>query len=457
MNRLTLCVALAAALGMGASLAHADSFTYHGTMQDSGQPANGTFDLQLTLFSAQSGGSRLAGPVTLYGVQVHDGAFNTTVDFGQSLAASTQGWVDVQVKPTGGSNFVALDNRSPVAPEGGCPGSWTLDGNVGIPLGSYLGTADANTVYIEANAGTVAFFNPNGSTGISYPYSTLGAYSTGIGFNGGTNYDGSTVIGGYNDVFGNSVHDSNTNQFIVTAEHGVGINTSLAADGFALRDELTIMPSPSLPGTNADFAMLGGGGFSYAGFDTYVQPNGYYGMSGLFFDGTTLFYDPILYINYIHGASSYGIWQLNGAGSAGAFNVGHDASSGNGAYLSNSGVWTNASSRTFKEAFAAIDPVEVLHKLVAIPVQTWFYKGNHDDGQHMGPIAEDFAATFGLGSNEKYIGTVDESGVALAAIQGLNKKVETENATLKQENAELRGKLDAIAARLEKLEAPKGE
>jgi hypothetical protein len=164
-----------------------------------------------------------------------------------------------------------------------------------------------------------------------------------------------------------------------------------------------------------------------------------------------------LFINYIHGASSYGIWQLNGAGSPGAFNVGHDASSGNGAYLSNSGVWTNASSRTFKDAFAAIDPVEVLHKLVSIPVQTWFYKDNHSDGLHMGPIAEDFAATFGLGSNEKYIGTVDESGVALAAIQGLNKKVETENATLKQQNAELRGKLDAIVARLEKLEAPKGE
>ena len=42
MNRLTLCAALAAALGMGMSAAHADTFTYHGTLQDSGQKADGT-------------------------------------------------------------------------------------------------------------------------------------------------------------------------------------------------------------------------------------------------------------------------------------------------------------------------------------------------------------------------------------------------------------------------------
>jgi hypothetical protein len=115
--------------------------------------------------------------------------------------------------------------------------------------------------------------------------------------------------------------------------------------------------------------------------------------------------------------------------------------------------------------------VTVLQKLVALPVKAWFYKGDHDEGQHMGPVAEDFAETFGLGNNEKYISTVDESGVALAAIQGLNKKVETENkkvetenAVLKQQNAELQGtlasvmaRLESVMARLDKLESPTGE
>ena len=70
----------------------------------------------------------------------------------------------------------------------------------------------------------------------------------------------------------------------------------------------------------------------------------------------------------------------------------------------------------------------------------------------MGPFAEDFAQHFGLGTDEKHIATVDESGVAFAAIQGLNHKVESENAELRQQNASLQNRLDRVTARLDKLE-----
>ena len=70
----------------------------------------------------------------------------------------------------------------------------------------------------------------------------------------------------------------------------------------------------------------------------------------------------------------------------------------------------------------------------------------------MGPFAEDFAQSFGLGQDEKHITTVDESGVAFAAIQGLNRKVENENADLRQQNAALQSRLDRVNARLDKLE-----
>ncbi len=75
----------------------------------------------------------------------------------------------------------------------------------------------------------------------------------------------------------------------------------------------------------------------------------------------------------------------------------------------------------------------------------------------MGPVAEDFAATFGLGNDDKHITTVDESGVAFAAIQGLNRKVETDNASLRRENADLRGALERMSERLDKLEGRAGE
>jgi cell division protein FtsB len=39
-------------------------------------------------------------------------------------------------------------------------------------------------------------------------------------------------------------------------------------------------------------------------------------------------------------------------------------------------------------------------------------------------MAQDFHAAFGLGADDKHIATVGADGVALAAIQGLNRKLE---------------------------------
>lgn len=458
MNRLALCVALAAASGLGASMARADTFTYHGSLQDAGHAANGRYDLQLTLYPSQSGGSATAGPVTLYGVEVKDGHFSTRVDFGPMSLAS-QGWVGVAVKAAGQGDFVALDARSPVAPDGGCPGSWALDGNAGNPSGSYLGTSDASDVVVKANGSTVAAFMVNGSSRISYPYPTAGAYSTAIGYNAGTEFEGSLVTGGRNDsTFGIAIRDSAPNQVIFAAQNGVGINTSHAPDNNPLRDELTIAPSTNLPGSNADLTFeTSTTATGYNGFNFSAIPGGYFQLNGLHDDNNVLTYHSLMYINYSIAAGGYGVFQFNGANGPGVFNVGHNGSTGNGAYLTGGGVWTNASSRTFKEAFEHVDAGDVLGKLVALPVQTWFYKGAHGEGRHMGPVAEDFAAAFGLGNDDTHITTVDESGIALAAIKGLNSKVENENDALRRENADLRGALERVVARIERLEGSQGD
>lgn len=469
MNRLTLCVALTAALGMGVSMAHADSFTYHGSLQDAGKAANGTFDLQLTLYSAQTGGSRIAGPVTLYGVAVKNGNFSTTVDFGAMSPLTSQGWVDVKVQPAGSTGFVALDNRSPVAPEiAACPGSWTLDGNAGNPAGSYLGTADIQALTLKVNGKDAAYFsddgvnNPTfsvyGRTSLAFSDGAYGVDSVAAGYRGTTNFEGSFDWSPQNGTIA-SVPDTSNEQFIVNAPHGVGINTATAADGNPLRDELTIAPSPDLPGANADISFeTSTAATGYNGFNLTAIPTGYFQLNGLFNTAGALSYDSLMYLNYVHvAAGGYAYWRLNGAGQNGIFTVGYDGNTGNGAFLSAGGAWTNGSSRTFKEGFTKVDVMGVLDKLIAMPVQTWFYKKSHDEGRHMGPVAEDFAQSFGLGSNEKYVGSVDESGVAFAAIQGLNRKVEAENSDLKRENSDLRSKLDAVVTRLDKLERSKGE
>jgi trimeric autotransporter adhesin len=119
---------------------------------------------------------------------------------------------------------------------------------------------------------------------------------------------------------------------------------------------------------------------------------------------------------------------------------------GSGAYCSTAGVWTSVSDRAAKEGFTPIKPAQVLAKVAALPITQWKYKVEHNGIKHLGPVAQDFYSSFGLGDNDKAIGTVDESGVALAAIQGLNQKLEEENAELRQQN-------DSLARRLNEVEA----
>jgi hypothetical protein len=97
-----------------------------------------------------------------------------------------------------------------------------------------------------------------------------------------------------------------------------------------------------------------------------------------------------------------------------------------GASLTSGGVWTNASDRNLKADFAAVDGREVLAAVAALPITTWRYRVEGDDVTHMGPVAQDFYAAFGLGRDDLSIGTVDADGVALAAIQGLNSLLQDE-------------------------------
>jgi hypothetical protein len=451
MNRWTWSVALAAALGSGAPTAHAETFSYHGSLQDGGKAADGRYDMQLTLYSQREGGTVVAGPVTVFGVVVNGGDFVTDVDFGPTTPLAAQGWVEVKVKPAGESAFTSLDARSPVAPDGGCPGSWALDGNAGIPSGSYLGTADNVALVLKAGSTVAAAFDSPGRVRLAYSDPANGNYSTAIGYHAGTNNTGSTMIGG-DDAFAAGIRDSAPRQFIVATSGGVGFNTALAPDGHALRDELTIAPSPGLPGSNADLTFETKTTDGYTGFHLEAEPNGFFALHGLYTSGGAVNYADLLKVNYSHNFGGY--FAFNGSTYSGPLTVGNPGGGfGNGAYVSTGGVWTNASSRAFKEGFAAVDAAAVLEKLVALPLQTWVYKASHEEGQHMGPFAEDFASTFGLGNDEKHIATVDESGVAFAAIQGLNRKVESENAALRAQNADLRAQLERVAARLDALDA----
>ncbi len=105
------------------------------------------------------------------------------------------------------------------------------------------------------------------------------------------------------------------------------------------------------------------------------------------------------------------------------------------------------SDRALKQGFSPVDARAVLERVASLPINSWAYT-NSPAVRHLGPVAQDFYAAFGLGTDDKHIATVDADGVALAAIQGLNQKVEE---TAKQKDA----RIEALEERLQRLRQEK--
>ena len=113
------------------------------------------------------------------------------------------------------------------------------------------------------------------------------------------------------------------------------------------------------------------------------------------------------------------------------------------------------SDRAVKEAFATTDPTAILQRLAELPVQSWNYQWDDASIRHIGPMAQDFAAAFGVGEDDKHICTVDAQGVAFAAIQGLYRLLqekETHIANLQSQVAQQQAENQALAERLAILE-----
>lgn len=107
------------------------------------------------------------------------------------------------------------------------------------------------------------------------------------------------------------------------------------------------------------------------------------------------------------------------------------------------GSWSSVSDRTRKEHFAPVDGEDVLRRLRRVPVTTWNYKTQADSVRHMGPMAQDFRAAFGLGESDKLINSVDIDGVNMAALQALEARTRELQASVRELRA-LRTELAAL-------------
>lgn len=480
MNSITRNLLLASLALTWTAGAQGAPMRYQGMLSDSGKPANGSFDLQLALYSTAQGDTPLASPVRFENVQVVNGQFQVELE-APAAARNADAWLQVAVRDghTEGA-YAVIDSREKVILEPQIAACWSTTGDTGSnPAVNFLGNTDNQTLVLSSPFGVrinqpgqlsggtdlavharptsgdadsdINLITRSGKVGAVYvrdgggnlvlAASTGGTVELFSGLDSATQNDGRPVVAidgrlrslavgsGATDVSGGIWLDDEVPQRSYLGRGNNNQNWSGVFSGnlwrFAAHDDgLVTINTTAETLTGADLVLaarpVAGDADSDLVFTTRTGKNAR------------------IYLNDADGSFRMNALSLS-AGSA-------YLTMGNSAFLSNGGVWTNASSRALKEGFAAVDPAAMLRQVLSLPISTWTYKSSAE-GTHIGPMAEDFKAAFGLSGDGKTIATVDADGVALAAIQGLNAKLESENQALRAHLARIEARLEALQER----------
>lgn len=110
--------------------------------------------------------------------------------------------------------------------------------------------------------------------------------------------------------------------------------------------------------------------------------------------------------------------------------------------------WSVLSDRALKEHMTPVDGQLILQKLSLIPITQWNLKSQDASIRHIGPVAQDFYAAFGLGESDHYISSSDIDGIALVSIQALFELLLEKNEQIQQ----LTSEIQALRQRLDRLE-----
>jgi hypothetical protein len=126
--------------------------------------------------------------------------------------------------------------------------------------------------------------------------------------------------------------------------------------------------------------------------------------------------------------------------------------SGGCTLLSGSSGWSCSSDRSLKSGIVVVEASDVLDRVVSLPIARWSFTAAPGVA-HMGPMAQDFHATFGLGDDPTRLAPMDVQGVALAAIQGLNAKLEERVARLAHAAAVKDDQIQALSQSMSERDA----
>jgi hypothetical protein len=364
----------------------------------------------------------------------NSGAFVWADNSGGPFASTSDN--QFSVRALGGARFVTggagvtIDGEPvPTGP------AWSLFGNSLPSAGYSLGTLNDQPLEIVVNGVRAGLITPFPSGSPSVQWGTYnGVALTGLGGNviggggsssGGPNliYADFCVIGG---GYGNMINPSSPECVIAGGQNNLIQGATAVIGGGANNTISNACTSATIPGGQNNLAA---GDYAFAaGYKAEAINPGSFVWS----DGTGV------------GASSTADNSVTFRASGGyTFFTDTDTS---GVQLApGGGAWTTLSDRNAKKNFEPVNTRAVLDTLAALPVCTWSYRSQDASVRHMGPTAQDFKAAFAVGESDTGITTVDADGVALAAIKGLNEKLE---ASVKAKDKEIQ----SLQLRLERLE-----
>lgn len=380
-------------------------------------------------------GAGLTNKVTANFATVSGGAGNTA-----SAAAGTVGGGEYNIASGGTATVSGGYNNS-------ASGSFATvgGGNNNTASGSYATVGGGiNNAAITGNYGTVS--GGFGNTASGY-YSTVsggwsnnasGAYSVAAGYFAQAVHDGSFV---WSDTSGGPFASTAANQFSVRASGGIRFAGDLQFSGGNSYHNLSLSGGNSTGYLYGSYNAFGDGihlGYNFyadsAGASHVINPGG----------GTSR-------ITAAYGAVAIFVGGVDTPPNTLRFYA-------DTTHVEVDGTFNNNSDRNAKQNFAPVNASEILDHVLCLPISEWSYK---DDPQtrHIGPMAQDFHSAFQLGTDDRHIAPIDEGGLAFAAIQGLNQKLEDRGQKsedrieqLEAQNAELKRKNDTLEQRLDALE-----
>lgn len=100
-GRALFALAACCAAASAAAPDYPTAIAYQGQLQDQGLPVNGSYRMTFRVWDAVSGGAPLGAPFTLDPVQVADGQFFASLDFGADVFSLGPAWLEVTAAPSG--------------------------------------------------------------------------------------------------------------------------------------------------------------------------------------------------------------------------------------------------------------------------------------------------------------------------------------------------------------------